>query len=289
MKHITAISSLILVVLLPGVCVSAQRNMALADNAALRYWSAFSAVQDSAITDEQARELNAILDGTAPYDDTKYKDLLEKNTLALEIMARATSLANCDWGLDYGAEDVPVEYARKALVLGRLNVLYAFHLFIAGNKDGGVRSFAAGLRFSHDVGNGGSLFATLIAKDLLVNHLRAVADVLHLEQLSAAQRAQLQEAVRRLGEGLDWRTAAKLDLEGLRSHYAGDAVTSTALTRIISSYVAVLEDQSKLPTLDAAIRSAPQQLANLIPNAKRVLEQKQDLNNRLLQTRSLLQ
>ena len=289
MRHITAISSLILVVLLPGVCVSAQRNMALADNAALRYWSAFSAVQDSAITDEQARELNAILDGTAPYDDTKYKDLLEKNTLALEIMARATSLANCDWGLDYGAEDVPVEYARKALVLGRLNVLYAFHLFIAGNKDGGVRSFAAGLRFSHDVGNGGSLFATLIAKDLLVNHLRAVADVLHLEQLSAAQRAQLQEAVRRLGEGLDWRTAAKLDLEGLRSHYAGDAVTSTALTRIISSYVAVLEDQSKLPTLDAAIRSAPQQLANLIPNAKRVLEQKQDLNNRLLQTRSLLQ
>jgi hypothetical protein len=289
MKHITAISSMILVVLLPGVSVSAQRNMSLADNAALRYWSAFSAVQDSAITDEQARELNAILDGTAPYDDTKYKDLLEKNTLALEIMARATSLANCDWGLDYGAEDVPVEYARKALVLGRLNVLYAFHLFIAGNKDGGVRTFAVGLRFSHDVGNGGSLFATLIAKDLLVNHLRAVADVLHLEQLSAAQRAQLQEAVRRLGEGLDWRTAAKLDLEGLRSHYAGDAVTSTALTRIISSYVAVLEDQSKLPTLDEAIHSAPQQLANLIPNAKRVLEQKQDLNNRLLQTRSLLQ
>src|SRR5439155_17298072 len=217
MKHITAISSLILVVLLPGVCVSAQRNMALADNAALRYWSAFSAVQDSAITDEQARELNAMLDGTAPYDDTKYKDLPEKNTLALEIMARATSLANCDWGLDYGAEDVPVEYARKALVLGRLNVLYAFHLFIAGNKDGGVRTFAAGLRFSHDVGNGGSLFATLIAKDLLVNHLRAVAAAVHLEAdplrvpLSAAQRAQLQEAVARLGEGLDWRTAARRD------------------------------------------------------------------------------
>ena len=289
MKRITAMPSIMLVLLLSAVSAFAQRNVPLADNAALRYWSAFSAVQDTAITDEQARELNAILDGAAPYDDSKYKDLLEKNTLALEIMARGTSLANCDWGLDYRAEDVPVEYARKALVLGRLNVLYAFHLFIAGNKDGGVRTLAAGLRFSHDVGNGGSLFATLIAKDLLVNHLRAVADVLHLEQLSAAQRAQLQEAVRRLGEGLDWRTAAKLDLEGLRSHYAGDAVTSTALTRIISSYVAVLEDQSKLPTLDAAIRSAPQQLANLIPNAKRVLEQKQDLNNRLLQTRSLLQ
>src|SRR5207302_858902 len=145
-------------------------------------------------TDQPARELNASLDGTAPYDDSKYKDLLGKNTLALEIMARGTSLSNCDWGLDYGlGEEVPVEYARKALVLGRLNVLYAFHLFIAGNKDGGVHALAAGLKFSHDVANGGTLFATLIAKDLLVSHLRAVADVLHLEQLSATQRSQLQE------------------------------------------------------------------------------------------------
>src|SRR5438045_1588748 len=182
MKHITAISSMILVVLLSGVSVSAQRNMSLADNAALRYWSAFSQVQDSAITEQQAKELNAVLDGTVPYDDSKYKDLLEKNALALEIMARATSLANCDWGLDYGlGGDVPVDYARKALVLGRLNVLYAFHLFIAGNKDGGVRTLAAGLRFSQHVANGGSLFATLVAKALLVNHLRAVADTDHLE------------------------------------------------------------------------------------------------------------
>jgi hypothetical protein len=59
---------------------------------------------------------------------------LRKNTLAVEIMARATSLSNCDWGLDYGlGEEVPVDYARKALVLGRLNVLDAFHLFVAGN------------------------------------------------------------------------------------------------------------------------------------------------------------
>jgi hypothetical protein len=289
MKRITAIPSIVLVLLLSAASAFAERNVSLADNAALRYWSAFSALQDSAITDEQARELNAILDGTAQYDDSKYKDLLEKNRLALEIMPRGSSLSNCDWGLDYSAEDVPVEYARKALVLGRLNVLYAFHLFIAGDKDGGVRTLAAGLRFSHDVANGGSLFATLIAKDLLVNHLRAVAGALHLEQLSVAQRARLQEAVRRLGEGLDWRTAAKLDLEGLRNHYGKDSVTSTALTRIISSYVAALDDQSKLPTLNKAIRSAPQELANLIPNAKRVLEQKQDLNNRLLQTRSLLQ
>jgi hypothetical protein len=295
MKYIRAIP-LIILVLVSALPALAQKNASLGDNAALRYWSAFSEVQDTAITEEQARELNAILDGTAPYDDLKYKDLLEKNRLALEIMARGTSLANCDWGLDYGAEDVPVEYARKALVLGRLNVLYAFHLFIAGDKDGGVRTLAAGLRFSEDVAKGGTLFATLVAKDLLVNHLRAVAGAVHMGAadplrgpLSTTQRALLQEAVKRLGEGLDWRTAAKRDLESLRGHYAGDSQASAALTRIVSSYLAVLDDQSKLPVLDEAIRSAPQQLASLIPNARRVLEQKQDLSNRLLQTRSLVQ
>jgi len=290
MKIFNTIPSMILIALLSAGSALAQRNAALTENAALRYWSGFSEVQDSGITDQQAKELNAILDGTAPYDDSKYKDLLEKNALALEIMARATSLPNCDWGLDYGlGHDVPVDYARKALVLGRLNVLYAFHLLKTGNKDGAVRALAAGLRFSHDVGNGGSLFATLIAKDLLTSHLRSVADALRLEQLSAGQRSQLQTAVARVREGLDWPMAAKRDLEALRGDYAGNSQTSAALTRIISSYVAALNDESKLSALDQAVQGAPQELANLIPNAKRVLEQKQDLNNTLLQTRAVLQ
>jgi len=290
MKLFNTIPSMILIALLSAGSAWAQRNASLKENAALRYWSAFSEVQDSGITDQQAKELNAILDGLAPYDDSKYKELLEKNTLALEIMARATSLPNCDWGLDYGlGHDVPVDYARKALVLGRLNVLYAFHLLKTGNKDGAVRALAAGLRFSHDVGNGGSLFATLIAKDLLVNHLRAVAGAIHLEQLSANQRSQLQAAVIRVGEGLDWPTAAKRDLEALRGDYAGNSQTSAALTRIISSYVAALNDDTKLAVLNQAVEGAPQELANVIPSAKRVLEQKQDLNNTLQQTRAQLQ
>src|ERR1700684_47812 len=239
----------------------AQRNAALTENAALRYWSGFYEVQDSGSTDQQAKELNAILDGTAPYDDSKYKDLLEKNALALEVMARATSLPNSDWGLDYAlGHELPVAYARKALVLGRLNVLYAFHLLKTGNKDGTVRTLAAGLRFSHDVGNGGSLFATLIAKDLLMSHLRAVADALRLEQLSPGQRSQLQTAVARIGEGLDWPMAANRDLEALRGDYAGNPQTSAALTRIISSYAAALNDESKLPVLNQAVGNAPQEL-----------------------------
>ncbi|MBV9034949.1 MAG: hypothetical protein JO182_10710 [Acidobacteriaceae bacterium] len=290
MQLFNNIASTILIGVLSAGSALAQGNASIAENAALRYWSAFSEVKDADITDQQAKEIRAILDGTAPYDDSKYKALLEKNTLALEIMGRGTSLRNCDWGLDYGlGPDMPVDYARKALGLGRLNVLYALHLFKTGNKEGAVHALGAGLRFSHDVGNGGTLLATLIAKSLLVSHLKAIASAFRLEQLSSAQHSELQSAVTRVGEGLDWPMAAKRDLEALRQYYAGSSQTVAALNRIISSYVAVLNDGSKLPILKQAIEGAPQDLADVIPNAKQVLEAKQDLDNTLQQTRSLLQ
>src|SRR5512146_210003 len=124
MKTFRLFSLAVLTLVLAAASASGQSKPSLGDNAALRYWAAFSAMQDSAISGQQAKEMNAILDGTAPYDDLKYKELIEKNKLALEIMARATTLPSCDWGLDYDlGEDIPVEYARKALALGRINVL----------------------------------------------------------------------------------------------------------------------------------------------------------------------
>jgi hypothetical protein len=285
---ISNISSMILIALLSAGSALAQRNPSLKENAALRYWSAFSEVQDSGITDQQAKELNAILDGTAPYDDSKYKELLEKNKLALEIMARATSLQNCDWGLDYGLrDDVPVDYARKALVLGRLNVLNAFHLLIAGNEDGGVRALTAGLRFSHDVANGGSLFATVIAKDLLVTHLRAVSDALHTEQLSAMQRARLQQAVTGLGpHGVDWQAAMKVEMGLLNKPPWQESVP---LVRVSQAYLASINDPSQLPKLEQLLATVPQPLRDVIPNPKEVVEQKQELDEKLIEARAMLE
>lgn len=288
MKQINKTGSILVAVLLFLGPAFGQRSTSLADNAALRYWAAFAQIQDSGISDQDAKELNAALDSMGPFDMSKYKDLVQKNTLALEIMARGTSLSSCDWGLDYGLGDnVPGEYARKALVLGRLNILYVMNLYHSGDKDGAIRALAAGLRFSRDVANGGSLFATLVAKDLLVSHLIAAGDGLRMGQLSAPQRSQLKNAVTALGDGLDWPSAATRDLEALRPQYAADARTSAALSRIASSYSIFLKDQSKLPLLDEAINSAPPELASLIPNPKRVVEQKQDLADRLSQTRAL--
>jgi len=246
-------------------------------------------MQDSAITDQQATELNAILDGTAPYSDLKYRDLVEKNRLAVEVMARGTTIPSCDWGLDYAlGSDTPVEYVRKALTLGRLNVLYAFHLLQNGNKDGAVRVIAAGVRFSHDVAIGGSLFATLAAKSLLIAHFKLIAGAEHLEHLSAAQKSELQQALNSLGQdGLDWQSGVRREYE-IR-HPGLDARASSAWAQIAAAYQSAINDPSELPKLQQMIASAPQPVQNLISNPKRILDAKQDLTDQLRQIRSLLQ
>src|SRR5262249_58940616 len=122
MKILRVISLIFLSGAVPVGSAIAQQNAPLAQNAALRYWSAFAEMQDSAITEEQAKEFHAILDGTAPYSDLKYRDLAEKNKTAVETMARGTALPNCDCGVDYAiGSDAPVEYVPKAMILGRLH------------------------------------------------------------------------------------------------------------------------------------------------------------------------
>ena len=290
MRPINVIGSTAVIVLLAVVPAMSQRTVSLADNAALRYWAAFSQLQDAAISEQEANELNSVLGGMGRFDISRYTELIQKNTLALEIMARGTSLPNCDWGLDYGlGADIPVDYARKALALGRLNILYAMHLYHSGKKDEAISALAAGLRFSQDLGKGGSLFATLAAKDLLVTHLNAVNDALRMGQLSISERSRLQKAVTMLGDGLDWPGAAEKDLEALEVHYSADSRVSVSLRSIVLSYTAFLNDQSHLPSLMDAINHAPPELAQLIPNPKRVEEQKQELSDKLQQTRKLLQ
>ena len=53
--------------------------------------------------------------------------------------------------------------------MGQLNVLYVFHLLTIGNQDEAVKAIVSGLRFSRDVANGGTLFATLIANSRAVD------------------------------------------------------------------------------------------------------------------------
>lgn len=298
MKRLRLTLSIVSLLLVPAGAARAQQNRGA--NAALRYWSAFAQMQDSAITPDQAKELNLILEGTAPYSDLKYRDLVEKNQPALETMIRGTALPYCDWGVDYElGHDAPVDYVRKALELGRLNVLYAFHLLIHGDRDGAVRVLAAGVPFSRDVAHGGTLFATVTADNLLSSDLRAIAGVVHLAQpeLSPEQKSVLKRALAQLApDGLDWQSAVKREFAVMRMPVHTpegaselDPAALAALGEIAPAYIAVLGNPALLPQLQDKIANAPRPLPDMIPNPGRVLEAKQSLSASIAQLNALLQ
>lgn len=276
---------------------TASPSEKLGGNAALRYWSAFAQMQDSSITDEQAKELKLILAGTAPYQDLKYLDLVEKNRPALETMIRGTALPDCDWGLDYQlGPDTPVDYVRRALELGRLNVLYAFHLLITGDKEAAARALAAGVKFSHDVANGGSLFAALVAKSLIANHMRVIEFGLNMAAFSPAEKMTLQKAVGPIGpDGVDWQSAVRQELGIFKEPFRTpegvqklDSQALAALAQITQQYVASLDNPALLPGLQEKIQHSPRPLPEYIPNPKRVLENKQNLAEQIQHVHALL-
>jgi hypothetical protein len=266
------------------------------ENAALRYWSAFAQMQDVALTDAQAKQLNRVLDGTAPFVVSAYGDLIARNRTALKTLARGAALPYCDWGIDYGlGTAAPVDYVGKALQLGRLNVLYLLHLETS-DRAAAVKTLAAGVRFSHDVANGGTLFAALAAKNLLAAHLRVMTLMLQKKDLTASEQATLRNALARIGpDGLDWQAAVKRELAILRGPLPTaegvkklDPQALAALARISNLYVSALGNPSVLPELQNAIADAPQPLPKLIPNPKRVVEEKQNLAEELQKVRSML-
>jgi hypothetical protein len=258
-------------------------------NAALRYWVAFAQMQDSAVSDQEAADISAILEG-GPFDGTKYRDLVAKNQDALDSMVRATKLARCDWNLEYErGEDLPMEYARKGLALGRLNVLHVMHLSRAGEKDKAVEALIAGLLFSRDLTKGGSLFVTLIGKSLITAHLVAARKALLASGLRPEQRRLLLAATSGLGkDGLDWRSAAKRDLAGLTVLFRNDPSASLALSKIGAAYIKTLDTPTNLPALKQAIAAAPPALSQMVPNPDRLLVAKQELRQVLSEAQSSL-
>lgn len=279
-RSIAAIVLLNAILAAPTAAQTASQGQ-LGQNAALRYWSAFAQMQDS-----------SLMNGKIPgLDDPKIKELIGKNEDALETMYRGTMLPNCDWGLEYqlGAR-APVEYVRKALILGNLDALYVMYLETHGDTERAVHALIAGLRFSHDVANGGTLFATEAADHLLMDHLPLIPSIVHAG-ISPAQRLALQKAVAQLGPaGLDWQGAVKRELGLYRGTDHGlSAQGLAALAQITPLYVKAMSDSSVLPRLQKMIDSAPVDLRNFMPNPQRVVESKKSLENHLAEARGLLQ
>jgi hypothetical protein len=78
----------------------------------------------------------------------------------------------------------------------------------------------------------------------------------------------------------------KRELEILPTH---DAQATAARDKIEAAYLKLLNNSETLAELQQIISEAPKQVADVIPNPKRVLTQKQNLIDKLQQTRALLQ
>ena len=97
----------------------------------------------------------------------------------------------------------------------------------------------------------------------------------------------LKKVLAELGtEGLDWQAAVKREMEVLNQTNSQDVA---ALAQIKTAYLKALDDPSALPALERIVSKAPQQVGALIPNPKRVLEQKRGLSDKIREMTKALQ
>jgi hypothetical protein len=110
---------------------------------------------------------------------------------------------------------------------------------------------------------------------------------LHTASLSPAQRLVLQKAIQHLGPtGLDWSSNMRREMGVLNKP---DWQVSIPLRRVTEAYTGALKDSSTLRKLQQTLATIPMPLREVIPNPEQVLEQKQELDNKLVQVRSLFQ
>ena len=178
-------------------------------NAALRYWIAFSEMQDTSADKSTQELLEKTLSGEAPWDEKELAPILDANKAAIDIMQRATKLPDCDWGLEYSqGPRASIAYAPRARALSRLNTLEGMRQLAAGDTQSAVNTWLAGVRFSQDLARGGSLIFTLMAKSALMPNLRALTEATLSAKLTGAQQEQVLTAIRALPEdGFDWGAA----------------------------------------------------------------------------------
>src|SRR5262245_12606615 len=118
-------------------------------NAALRYWMAFSELQETDAEEQAYALLEKMISGELPWDDTKFGHVLNENEEAIQTMQRASRLPECDWGIEYslGPRTPNPFVPNSARALARLNTLYGMRLAAKGDSAAAVDTWLAGIRF----------------------------------------------------------------------------------------------------------------------------------------------
>jgi hypothetical protein len=178
-------------------------------NAALRYWTAFAALQDPPADPATTDLLLRVADGNAAWDEGRLGAILDANAEALDIMIRASTLQSCDWGVEYErGPQAPVPHLAKARVLGRLSVLSGRRLAARRETSEAVDRWLASIRFSQHLAQGGTLISLFSAQSILIPTLHALAG--EISRLDPDSRGKVDTAVRMLPEtAFDWSSAIR--------------------------------------------------------------------------------
>ena len=279
-------------------------------NAALRYWMAFSEMQDPPADKATQDLLENTLAGKEAWNEEKLGPILDSNDEAIRIMQRATKLPDCDWGLEYGeGPRASVAYGPRARALARLNTLEGMREMANGNSQAAVDTWLAGVRFSKHLANGGSLIFGLIAKSMLLPNLQAISVEAKQGHLSDFQKKEVSVQLKQMPEAaFNWGVAWGLEesggeyfLQELRSaknpvrtygSLMGQPMPSGAKAptledvRNYREYMRAVQDalnlapdaaKLRLSALESKRRGLPEITQNIIPNALKTNEARAEI------------
>ncbi|HEU5414678.1 MAG TPA: hypothetical protein VFW31_13005 [Candidatus Angelobacter sp.] len=206
-----------LAILLFGLCgvgIEAQQfTPPPNNNAALRYWAAFAEMKDQTIDDATSKLMDEVLNGSASFDEQRLGPILDENSFAVRGLQRATTLPECNWGLDYSlGSAVPLAHLPKARVLAKLNALYGARQLAKGDADGAVTTWLAGLRFAQCVGAGVGLIGNLSAKPAFAANLHLLTAAAQSGAINSDLHGKIRSQLRQLPpEGLNWIDSIKAE------------------------------------------------------------------------------
>jgi len=171
------------------------------DNAALRYWFAFSKVQEPPDDDATRRLFGETVAGRVAWDEAKLGPILDSNLDALRTVQRATKLPACNWGFDYrnGATN-PLWFGMRARLLSHLNALQGIREMAYGDSRTAVDTWLAGVHFGQDVSRSGPVIAALIAHAIILDNLDPLRDNARQGKLNEEQKTELSVVVKTMPE-----------------------------------------------------------------------------------------
>lgn len=186
------------------------------ENAALRYWMAFSAMKEPAegLSGVTTAQLDLVASSLAPWDESTLGKIVDDNSEALGIMQRASRLPSCDWGLEYElGPATPVAHLAKARALARLNGIQAARLLSQGQIERATDVWLASVMFSQHIAKDGTLISLLSARSAALSpSLRSLTAL--APRLNQRQRVRVDAVVRSIPlAGFDWADAMQREAE----------------------------------------------------------------------------